>query len=287
MKDKLYDTNINSYKELITPKQLIEKIPLDEKEKQTVFEGRKEIEQILTRENTRKIFIVGPCSIHDYTSSIEYAVKLKELSEKVKDKILIVMRTYFEKPRTTVGWKGFINDPDLNDSFNIQIGLEISRKLLLEIARLGIPAGTEFLDPITPAYIADLISWTAIGARTTESQTHRQMVSGLSMPVGFKNGTRGGIDMAINAIKSSVKPHSFIGINWKGEVCAIETLGNNYCHIILRGSEDYPNYEKENVSKIQEKLKQQNLRENVMIDCSHGNSSKDYNKQSEVFKLSI
>ncbi len=284
METKLFDTHIQASQVLLTPAEIQAKLPLTDLANQNVLKSRKEIEDILDRKDSRKFIVVGPCSIHDIKAAQDYAVKLKELAAQVRDKLLLIMRVYFEKPRTTVGWKGLINDPDMDDSFHIGKGLLIARSLLLKLAEMGLPAATEALDPIVPQYIGELISWSAIGARTTESQTHREMASGLSMPVGFKNGTDGNIEVAINAMKSAKEPHNFLGINLGGQVSIFQTKGNAYGHIILRGGGGQPNYDAETVKKVEEKLKAANLPPNVVIDCSHGNSNKDYKRQSAVFE---
>jgi len=278
------DINVSGYKKIISPKEMKKKYPLTDMAKITVESGRKDIKRILDGEDNRKLLIVGPCSIHNINETIEYAEKLKELSDKVKDKYVIFMRAYFEKPRTTIGWKGLIYDPDMDGSDNIEKGIEIARKLLLKINEIGLPVATEFLDPIVPQYIGDLVSWVAIGARTTESQIHRQMASGLSMPVGFKNGTSGDLDIAINAISSTANPHSFLGVNLDGSISKVNTRGNKYGHIVLRGGINGPNYSSEDISKTQEKLRSVGLMENVVVDCSHANSGKDYRNQGKVFK---
>ena len=282
-KSDINDINIESSEVLITPMEIKEQLPLTEKVAQTVFQGRKQIEKILEGQDSRKFIVVGPCSIHEPKLASEYAKKLKHLADKVQDKLLLVMRVYFEKPRTTVGWKGLINDPDIDGSFNIEKGLFVARQLLIELGELGLPTGTEALDPITPQYISDLISWSAIGARTIESQTHREMASGLSMPIGLKNGTDGQIKVAIDAIESSKNPHSFLGINVNGQIIVLTTKGNKYCHIILRGGGGKPNYDSDTVKSVEERLKKRNLPEKIVIDCSHGNSNKDHTKQPFVF----
>lgn len=232
--DAILDINIESSRALLTPVQLKNQLPLTKAAAETVLQGRQELQNILDGKDTRKFMIVGPCSIHDPEAAEHYAQKLKALAQKVKDKLLIVMRVYFEKPRTTVGWKGLINDPDLDDSFDMQKGLFTARDLLIKIAEIGLPAATEALDPITPQYLAELISWSAIGARTIESQTHREMASGLSMPVGFKNTTDGNFKVALNAIQSSRMPHNFLGLDRQGQVSTFKTKGNRYGHLILR-----------------------------------------------------
>ncbi|MGB2131232.1 MAG: 3-deoxy-7-phosphoheptulonate synthase, partial [Marinobacterium sp.] len=233
------------------------------------------IKDILDRKDKRLFVVVGPCSIHDTEAALEYGRKLKVLAEELKDSLYLVMRVYFEKPRTTVGWKGLINDPHLNDSFDIEEGLHIARKLLLDLSEMGLPLATEALDPISPQYMQDLISWSAIGARTTESQTHREMSSGLSCAVGFKNGTDGGLDVAVNAMKSVSHPHNFLGINGDGEVSMVRTRGNRYGHVVLRGGNGKPNYDSVSVKLCEQALEKAGQQSNIMIDCSHANSSKD------------
>lgn len=271
---RVENLNIESIIPLITPEQLKIELPISEVALNSVQQGRKTIENILTRKDKRLFVVIGPCSIHDVRSALEYAQKLKSLAEEVKDSLYLVMRVYFEKPRTTVGWKGLINDPYLNDTFNIQDGLQKARKLLLDLAEMGLPLSTEALDPISPQYLQDLITWSAIGARTTESQTHREMASGLSSSVGFKNGTDGSLNVAINALKSVARPHRFLGIDQEGQVAVVSTNGNPYGHVVLRGGGGKPNYDSVNVALAEEALKQAGLTENLMIDCSHENSSK-------------
>lgn len=283
MHNKLFNTNIKNSHVLLTPNEVKAKLPLTKLAEQTVLKHRQEIKNILDFQDHRKFVVVGPCSIHDTQSAIEYSQKLKDLSERVKDKLLLIMRVYFEKPRTTVGWKGLINDPDMDDSFHVEKGLLTARSLLLKIAELDLPTGTEALDPIIPQYISELITWSAIGARTTESQTHREMASGLSMPVGFKNGTDGNIQVALNALQSAKSPHNFLGINHKGQVSVFETRGNPYGHVILRGG-NQPNFDAANVQLVEDKLKAANLSPRIVIDCSHGNTNKDYKLQSSVLE---
>ncbi len=278
------DINIESYNHLISPGELKREFPLSEKAKENVINKRNEIKKILSREDSRKILIVGPCSIHNPEEALEYAEKIASFQEKVKDKFMILMRTYFEKPRTTIGWKGLINDPNLNGSFDIEKGLRTSRKLLLEINELGVGCATEFLDPTVPQYLSDLVSWTAIGARTTESQPHRELASGLSMPVGFKNTTQGTVKPAINSLKSVSKSHSFLGINPHGKTSVIKTKGNQYCNIILRGGSEGPNYQEDSVKEIQERLEKSEVNPGLIIDCNHGNSNKEFKKQKEIFR---
>ncbi|MUL34815.1 3-deoxy-7-phosphoheptulonate synthase [Gloeocapsopsis dulcis] len=287
MHNKLFNTHIQDSHILMTPKEVKAKLPLTHSAEKTVLRARKEIEAILEGYDNRKFIVVGPCSIHDVKAAKEYADKLKKLAEQVKDKLLLIMRVYFEKPRTNVGWKGLINDPDMNDSFHIEKGLLTARKLLIHLAELGLPAATEALDPIVPQYISELIAWSAIGARTTESQTHREMASGLSMPVGFKNGTDGGIEVALNALKSAEVPHHFLGINHNGQVSVFKTKGNTHGHVILRGGGGKPNYDAESIRAAEEKLKAANLPAKIVIDCSHGNSNKDYKLQATVFNSII
>jgi 3-deoxy-7-phosphoheptulonate synthase len=284
MPQKLFNAHIASSRVLLTPNDIKSKLPLTDSTKQTVLKFREEIENILKGQDDRKFIVVGPCSIHDVQAAEEYAKKLKKLAERVKDKLLLVMRVYFEKPRTTVGWKGLINDPDMDDSFHIEKGLLIARSLLIKIAELGLPTATEALDPIVPQYIGELISWTAIGARTTESQTHREMASGLSMPVGFKNGTDGSIQVALDALQSAIKPHHFLGIDQMGQVSIFETTGNPYSHIILRGGGSKPNFDAASVKLAEAKFKEVNLPARIVIDCSHGNSNKDHRFQASVLE---
>lgn len=270
----IQDINIESQSLLITPQDLKKSVPASEAAYAQVAESRQVIRDILDGKDQRLFVVVGPCSIHDTKAALDYATRLKALSDEVSDTLYIVMRVYFEKPRTTVGWKGLINDPYLDDSFAIEDGLKIGRKLLLDILESGLPTATEALDPISPQYLQDLISWSAIGARTTESQTHREMASGLSSPVGFKNGTDGGIEVATNAIKSAAKPHRFLGLSGDGRVSVITTSGNPYAHVVLRGGSDGPNYDSVHVALVEQALEKAGLPRNIMIDCSHANSSK-------------
>ena len=266
--------NVKSQEILITPEQLKTEIPMSSAARQSVAESRQVIRNILDGKDHRMFIVVGPCSIHDVDAAMDYARRLKKLSDEVADTLYIVMRVYFEKPRTTVGWKGLINDPYLNDTFKIQEGLHIGRKLLLDIAELGLPTSTEALDPISPQYIQDCIAWSAIGARTTESQTHRELASGLSSAVGFKNGTDGGLEVAMNALKSASNPHRFLGINNQGQVAIIHTTGNPYAHVVLRGGSNGPNYDTVHIAQCEAELKKINAPLNIMVDCSHANSSK-------------
>ncbi|MBW4560835.1 MAG: 3-deoxy-7-phosphoheptulonate synthase [Mojavia pulchra JT2-VF2] len=283
MHNQLFDANIENSHVLLTPNEVKTKLPLTPLAEHTVLKSRQELEQILDFQDRRKFIVVGPCSIHDPKAALEYSEKLNILAEKVQDKLLLIMRVYFEKPRTTVGWKGLINDPEMDDSFHVENGLLIARSLLLQIAELGLPAATEALDPIIPQYISELIAWSAIGARTTESQTHREMASGLSMPVGFKNGTDGNIQVALNALHSARNPHNFLGINQDGQVSVFQTRGNPYGHVILRGG-NQPNFDAENVKLVEQKLKEASLPPRIVIDCSHGNTNKDYRRQASVFE---
>ncbi len=280
----IVDQRILEYKTLISPKELRERLPRTSKARKTVLQGRKSIEDILDGKDSRIMVIVGPCSIHNIESAKEYAKRLGELSGKISDKFLIVMRTYFEKPRTSIGWKGLIYDPDLNGSSNINLGLHLSREFLLSNAEIGLPSATEYQETFTPQYNSDLVSWAAIGARTVESPQHRQLASGLSMPVGFKNNTEGNVQVAVNAILSAREKHSFLGINDLGIPCIVNTSGNSYTHIVLRGSENKENYDENNVRKAQLQLKAHQLSPKIMIDCSHGNSNKDHRKQTKVFE---
>ncbi|TFH68962.1 3-deoxy-7-phosphoheptulonate synthase [Gammaproteobacteria bacterium LSUCC0057] len=279
---RIDNVNIASQETLITPAQLKADIPVSDLARETVAAGREAIENILARKDHRIFVVIGPCSIHDIDAAKEYAGRLKSLADKVSDTLLIVMRVYFEKPRTTVGWKGLINDPHMDDSFRITDGLHIGRQLLNDVAEMGLPTATEALDPISPQYLQDLIVWSAIGARTTESQTHREMASGLSSSVGFKNGTDGSLTVAINALQSVASPHRFLGINSEGEVSIITTKGNPWAHVVLRGGNGKPNYDSVSVSICEQELEAANIPANIMVDCSHANSNKDHNLQPLV-----
>ena len=279
----IHNKNIHRLDLLTTPEALKIKVPLTEKSAKTVIQGRNTIQRILDGKDERTLIIAGPCSIHDIDSAKEYAHRLKKLHDELSDKLFIVMRAYFEKPRTSVGWKGLINDPNLDGSNDMNLGLYKARELLAWIAELGLPTATEALDPVTPQYIADLISWSAVGARTTESQTHREMASGLSMPVGFKNSTDGSLSAAVNAIISAQSPHTFIGIDNGGNTALLHTTGNPYSHIILRGGKK-PNYDSASVEACIKQLKQANRPPLIIIDAIHGNSSKDFKKQPMVAK---
>ncbi|SFU94782.1 3-deoxy-7-phosphoheptulonate synthase [Halomonas korlensis] len=267
--------NVLAQDVLISPEDLKQAVPLTASAERTVIEGRETIQRILDGRDPRLLMVVGPCSIHDVDAALDYARRLRRLADEVQDSLYIVMRVYFEKPRTTVGWKGLINDPHINDSFEIEEGLHIARRLLVELAEMGLPLATEALDPISPQYLQDCISWSAIGARTTESQTHREMASGLSCPVGFKNGTDGSLDVAVNALQSVAHPHNFLGINQTGQVAIIRTRGNAYGHVVLRGGSGKPNYDSVSVALAEQELKKAGVTPNIMIDCSHANSNKD------------
>ena len=275
------DLKISSTRELITPDEVINEFPMSPQAIDTVVETRNEIIRILNGQDDRLVLIVGPCSIHDVDAAHEYADKLLKIKKAVSKNILIIMRVYFEKPRTVIGWKGLINDPDLDDSFNINKGIRIARKLLINLAEKGMPSGHEYLDLISPQYISDVISWGAIGARTTESQSHRELASGLSCPVGFKNGTDGGIQIAIDAIKEANKEHNFLSVTKAGKSAIFSTTGNQDCHIILRGGKQ-ENYKIDDINDVVAKLKENNLDAKIMIDASHANSKKDHKRQRIV-----
>ncbi len=278
---KIQDLHVVTTEPLIAPRLLKQQLPVSEAIAQTVIDARDAVRRIISGRDPRLLCIVGPCSIHDPASALDYAHRLVSLSQRLSDRLFIVMRVYFEKPRTTIGWKGLINDPYMDESCNVQDGLRIARKLLLDINGLGLPAGTELLDPITPQYIADLISWTAIGARTTESQTHREMASGLSMPVGFKNTTDGNLQTAINAIESARHPHSFLGINQDGITAIVRTSGNPDTHVVLRGGKA-PNYDQQSIEGCAAMLTKAGLEPRVIVDCSHAQTNKDYTRQPAV-----
>jgi 3-deoxy-7-phosphoheptulonate synthase len=280
-KSTLNDIHVNEEQILITPEQLKKELPLKESSREFVKSARKIIANIIHKQDSRLLIISGPCSIHDIDAAKEYARELKKLHDEHQDSLYIVMRVYFEKPRTTVGWKGLINDPHMDGSFDVESGLRKARELLLYLTELGLPLATEALDPISPQYLAELFSWSAIGARTTESQTHREMASGLSMPIGFKNGTNGSLDVAINALQSAASSHRFMGINRQGQVSLIKTSGNPDGHVILRGGKQ-PNYDSVNISECEQVLAKHELEPGIVIDCSHGNSNKDYRRQPLV-----
>jgi len=280
-KSTLNDIHINAEEVLITPQELRKELPLPQAGRDFVQDARGIIADIIHKKDPRLLVISGPCSVHDIDAAKEYARKLKALQQKYQESMYIVMRVYFEKPRTTVGWKGLINDPHMDGSFDVEAGLRTARELLLYLTELELPLATEALDPISPQYLAELFSWAAIGARTTESQTHREMASGLSMPIGFKNGTNGSLDVAINALQSAASSHRFMGINRQGQVALIKTSGNRDGHVILRGGKQ-PNYDSVNVALCEQELAAQGLEAGIVVDCSHGNSNKDHNRQPLV-----
>lgn len=275
------DLRIAGEKELLTPEQLLEILPITEAAADATATGRREIEAILGGKDDRLVVIVGPCSIHDPKSALEYAAKLKVLRDELSENLVIIMRVYFEKPRTTVGWKGLINDPDIDGSYNITKGLNLGRKVLLDINNLGLPAGSEYLDLITPQYSADLVAWGAIGARTTESQCHRELASGLSCPVGFKNGTNGNIKIAVDAMGAAKNPHHFLSVTKEGRTAIFESAGNPYCHVILRGGLE-PNYSTKHIQESSQLMESAGLKANIMVDFSHANSYKTPERQTEV-----
>ena len=281
---KTQDLHVVENRPLLSPNQILEQLPLTETAAALVARTRDRIRNIMHNEDRRLLVIVGPCSVHDVEAAYDYAQKLVKLREKFSDQIEVVMRVYFEKPRTSIGWKGLINDPHLDGSYDINEGLRLARKLLLDLAEMGLPAGTELLDPITPQYIADVIAWTAIGARTTESQTHREMASGLSMPIGFKNNTNGSLDAAANAMLAASQPHHFLGINQGGHASIVSTTGNADGHLVLRGGKQGPNYETASVEAAAAVLAKQNLNPRVMVDCSHANANKDHTRQVLVLE---
>jgi 3-deoxy-7-phosphoheptulonate synthase len=279
---RLSDLNIDDYQVVVTPTELKKELPLPESVRELVTNSRQTVKDILDGKDDRLFAVVGPCSIHDTELALEYGKRLKALADAVSEQIFIIMRVYFEKPRTTVGWKGLINDPHLNGSFEIEDGLRKARKLLINLSEIGLPLATEALDPISPQYLQDTITWTAIGARTTESQTHREMSSGLSSPVGFKNGTDGSLDVAVNAMKSVVSGHAFLGINPQGQVAITKTKGNQYGHVVLRGGGGKPNYDSVSIALCEQALEKAKLPTNIVVDCSHANSNKDHNVQPLV-----
>ena len=279
---KTRDLHVESIRPLLPPAILLEELPLSDKGSQVVARARKEVARILGGEGDRLIVIVGPCSIHDPGAGLEYARRLEAVADELSEDLRIVMRVYFEKPRTTVGWKGLINDPNLDGSFAINEGLRLARRLLLDLAELGLPSGCEFLDPITPQFISDLVTWGAIGARTTESQVHRELASGLSMPVGFKNGTDGGVQIAIDAVRAAAHHHRFLGVTEQGLAGIVSTRGNPDCHVILRGGQEGPNYDASHVQKTLAALRDSKLPPRLMVDASHGNSDKDFRRQPVV-----
>ncbi|HET7344121.1 MAG TPA: 3-deoxy-7-phosphoheptulonate synthase [Methylomirabilota bacterium] len=276
------DLRVENIRPLLPPAILLEELPVGEGAAQTIARGREEVSRILWGEDDRLVVVVGPCSIHDPVAAMDYARRLRRLADEVAADLRLVMRVYFEKPRTTVGWKGLINDPNLDGSFAINEGLRLARRLLLDLAELGVPAGCEFLDPITPQFIADLVTWGAIGARTTESQVHRELASALSMPVGFKNGTDGGVQIAIDAVRAAAHPHRFLGVTEQGLAGIVATRGNPDCHVILRGGASGPNHDAMSVQKTLSALRDAGVPSRLMIDASHGNSEKDYRRQPLV-----
>ncbi|MCG3197357.1 MAG: Phospho-2-dehydro-3-deoxyheptonate aldolase, Tyr-sensitive [bacterium] len=269
---------------LISPKDLCSQLPMTERANATVVRAREAIREILLGEDPRLLVVVGPCSIHDEAAAMEYARRLVELAREVEDRMLVVMRVYFEKPRTTIGWKGLIYDPHLDGTFDIAGGLRKAREILLAVGEMGLPAATEMLDPISPQYTADLVSWASLGARTTESQTHRQMASGLSMPVGYKNGTDGNLEIALQAMEAARSPHAFLGINAEGSTCIVHTTGNPWGHLILRGGRSGPNYDSASIADASRRLSEAGLNPRVMVDCSHANSMKNPKRQAEVWR---
>ncbi len=279
---KTRDLRVEGYRPLIPPAILLDELPLSEAGSRTVATAREELVRILDREDDRLIVVVGPCSVHDVEAAMDYARRLATVAKELAADLRIVMRVYFEKPRTTVGWKGLINDPGLDGSFRINDGLRLARRLLLDLAELGVPAGCEFLDPVSPQYTSDLVSWGAIGARTTESQVHRELASGLSMPVGFKNGTGGTVQIAIDAVRATAHPHSFIGVTEQGLAAFVSTRGNPYGHVILRGGARGPNYDRPSVRGALDALREAGLPERLIIDASHGNSERDHLRQAAV-----
>ena len=282
MEHKTENLNVLAHEILPSPLAIKEHLPATKEIATAVLEARRCVRDILERRDHRLLVVVGPCSIHDTDAAIEYAGKLKQLARETSDSLYLVMRAYFEKPRTTVGWKGFINDPHLDDTFRVEEGIRRARKLLVDITRLGLPLSTEALDPIMPQYLHDLITWSAIGARTTESQTHREMASGLSSIVGVKNGTDGSLEVAVNALRSMTGPHRFLGINPSGQVAVIHTRGNDLAHIVLRGGNAGTNYDPESIAACEDVLREAGLPANIMVDCSHANSNKDHRKQPAV-----
>lgn len=285
-KDALNNVHIANEQVLITPEELKKQFPLNSVLEGQIAASRQTISDIISGKDHRLLVVCGPCSIHDTEAALAYARDLKALADQVGDQLYIVMRVYFEKPRTTVGWKGLINDPHMDNTFDMEAGLHIARQLLLNLVEMGLPLATEALDPNSPQYLGDLFSWSAIGARTTESQTHREMASGLSMPVGFKNGTDGSLGTAINAMRAAAMPHRFVGINQAGQVCLLQTQGNPDGHVILRGGKK-PNYGPEDVAQCEKEMQQAGLRPALMIDCSHGNSNKDFRRQSGVAESAV
>jgi 3-deoxy-7-phosphoheptulonate synthase len=282
MTERLHNINVLSSDLLPTPEEIKQALPLPPAAEEFVYRSRGTLRRILDQEDPRLFVVVGPCSIHDPVAAREYATRLRDLAQRVEKTQFVLMRVYFEKPRTTIGWKGLINDPDMDDSFHIEKGIRLARELLLFLAEIGMPAATEALDPIMPQYLSELVTWTAIGARTTESQTHREMASGLSTPVGFKNGTDGSLAVAINALQSARHPHHFLGITQQGQSAVFRTRGNRYGHMVLRGGGGRPNYDSVSIALCERELEKAGLPGSIVVDCSHGNSSKDPGLQSLV-----
>ncbi|MEI9942109.1 MAG: 3-deoxy-7-phosphoheptulonate synthase [Pseudomonadota bacterium] len=282
MPDTTDDVRIESLRPLIPPAILMEELPASEADTRLITDARAAVARIVTGQDDRLVIVVGPCSIHDPEAGIEYAKRLKPVADALRADLEIVMRTYFEKPRTTVGWKGLINDPKLDGSFSINLGLRVARKFLLQVVQLGMPTATEFLDPISPQFVADLVSWGAIGARTTESQVHRELASGLSMPVGYKNGTSGDVQIAVDAVRSSAAPHRFLSVTKQGLAAIVSTRGNQHCHVILRGGRTGPNYAADAIAEAGVALSKAGLRPALMVDCSHANSQKNHKNQIRV-----
>jgi 3-deoxy-7-phosphoheptulonate synthase len=282
--DTTENLNVAAFDEMPSPDEIKARVPMDATAAQTVVQGRRALEAILDGRDPRLFVVVGPCSIHDPVAGLDYARRLRALADELAPTLVVVMRVYFEKPRTSLGWKGFINDPYMDDSFRVNEGMEQARRFLLEVAKLGLPAGTEALDPIAPQYYGDLISWTAIGARTSESQTHREMTSGLSTPAGFKNGVDGEIEPAVNAIVSAARPHAFLGINGAGRSAIIRTRGNKYGHLVLRGGGGRPNFDSVSILLAEQALAKAGLAKNLVVDCSHGNSWKKPELQPTVLR---
>ncbi len=282
MENQIHDINVRAKTVLPSPKEIKTQRPMTAGAEATVVRYRRVLRDILDGRDPRLFVVVGPCSIHDVDAALEYARRLKILADELQDALVLIMRVYFEKPRTTVGWKGLVNDPDMDDSFHIEKGIDLARHLLMDLGEMGLPTATEALDPIMPQYFGELISWTAIGARTTESQTHREMASGLSTPVGFKNGTDGSLQMAVNALKSARQPHHFLGINQSGSIAVFRTDGNAYGHVVLRGGGGRPNYDSVNIALTEQALRDARLPERIVVDCSHDNSNKDHNIQPLV-----
>ncbi len=278
------DLNVGTFDVMPTPDEVKARVPITDAAANTVITGRRSLEAILTGKDPRLFVVVGPCSIHDPVAGLDYARRLRRLADELAGAFLVVMRVYFEKPRTSVGWKGFINDPFMDDSFRIDVGMEKARRFLLDVSEIGLPAGTEALDPIAPQYYGDLVAWTAIGARTSESQTHREMSSGLSTPVGFKNGTDGDVEAAVNAIVSASRPHSFLGVNGQGRSAIVRTRGNRYGHLVLRGGGGRPNFDTVSISLAEQALAKAGIPQNIVVDCSHANSWKKPELQPLVMR---